>query len=122
MFGTSRVRVAVVAAVVASFVAPGAAYGLATTTTTTTVGGPHIPSPSDSTTTTVPSTGPTTTTTIPGPPTAMPTFALPTDSGLKLLQTMQLAQAQVKSAQAALPGAQRGVVAARRRTPPRAVT
>jgi len=112
MFGFSRARVLVVAAVVASVAAPAAAYG-ATTTTTVPVAGPSIPSPSDSTTT-LPS-GPTTTTTIPPPPAAMPAFTLPTNSGLQLLQTMQLAQAQVKAALAAVPAAKRGVAAAEKK-------
>ena len=122
MFGLSRARVAVVAAVVVGLSAPGAAYGLATTTSTTatttttvTIGGPPIPLPSDSTTTTLPPTGPTTTTTIPSPPAAMPAFTLPTDSGLKLLQTMQQANADLKAAQAALGAAQRGVTSAKKR-------
>src|SRR5713101_4947730 len=107
MFGLSRARVAVVAGVLASVVAsvaaPGTAYGLATTTTTT-IGGPKVPPPSVSSTTTVPSTGPTTTTTIPPPP--MPAFALPTDSGLQLLQTMQQAKADLKAAEGGLGPAQ----------------
>ena len=86
MFGLSRVRVAVVAAVIASLRRhPGAAYGLATPTTTsttsTTIGGPPIPTPGSTPTTTPPATGPTTTTTIPPPPAAMPAFTLPTDVG-----------------------------------------
>jgi hypothetical protein len=122
MFGISRARVAVVAAVVVSCAAPGAAYGLATTTTTstvlttpTTIGGPPIPVPSPSSTTTIPATGPTTTTTIPPPPAAMPAFTLPTDSGLKLLQAMQLANAELKSAQGALGRAERAVATAKKK-------
>jgi hypothetical protein len=119
MFANSRARVAVVAAVVVGLSAPGAAYGLATTTSTTAtttttvaIGGPPVPLPSDSTTTTLPPTGPTTTTTIPPPPAAMPAFSLPADSGLKLLQTMQQANADLEAAQAGLAAAQRGVTTA----------
>jgi hypothetical protein len=119
MFRLSRARVAVAAAVVASFVAPGAAYGLATTTTTsttsTTIGGPRIPGSPDASTTTLPATGPTTTTTIPPPPAAMPAFQLPTNSGLQLLQTMQQANLELKAAQAGLAPAQRAVATARKR-------
>ena len=116
MFGLPRVRVAFVAAIVASFLAPGAAYGLATPTTTstpTTVGGPPIPVPSGSSTTTVP--GPTTTTTIPPPPAAMPVFTLPTNSGLELLQTMQRANAALKAAQLGLDPAKRGFASAQKK-------
>ena len=114
MFGHSRARVAVVAAVVASVAAPGAAYALATPTTTkptttTTIGGPRIPSPSDGSTTTVPSTGPTTTTTIPGPPPEMPAFTLPTSVGIELLKTMQQAKTDLTAAQGGLGPAEAGV-------------
>jgi hypothetical protein len=122
MFGLTRMRVAVVAVVLASVAAPGVAYGATTpttapptpTTTTTTlpVGGPSIPTPGESTTTTVPAAGPTTTTTIPPPPAAMPAFTLPTDSGLQLLQTMQQAKLDLKAAQDALGGAKTGVAKA----------
>ncbi len=129
MFGTRRARVLLVAAVAVGMVAavavPGVASGLSTPAPTTTptpapttapttgpttptkVGGPHIPSPSDSTTTSVP--GPTTTTTIPPPPPEMPAFTLPTDSGLQLLQVMQKAKADLLSAEHALAAAKRGV-------------
>jgi hypothetical protein len=122
MFGLTRMRVAVVAVVLASVAAPGVAYGATTTTTapptpsttTTTlpVGGPSIPTPGESTTTTVPAAGPTTTTTIPPPPAAMPAFTLPTNSGLQLLQTMQQAKLDLKAAQDALGGAKTGVAKA----------
>jgi Mannosyl-glycoprotein endo-beta-N-acetylglucosaminidase len=122
MFGLSRARAAVVAGVLASVVAsvaaPGFAYGLAaapTTTTTTTIDGPKIPPPPAGSTTTLPSTGPTTTTTtttIPPPP--MPAFALPTNAGLQLLQTMQQAKADLKAAQDGLGPAQAAVAAARK--------
>ncbi len=120
MFGLSRARVAVVAAVVASVAAPGAAYALATPTTTkptttTTIGGPRIPSPSDGSTTTVPSTGPTTTTTIPGPPPEMPAFTLPTSVGIELLKTMQQAKTDLTAAQGGLGPAEAGVAAARKK-------
>jgi hypothetical protein len=118
MFRLSRAPVAVAVAVVASFAAPGAAYGLATTTTTattsTTIGGPKIPPP-DASTTTLPTTGPTTTTTIPPPPPAMPAFNLPTNSGLQLLQSMRQANLDLKAAQAGLAPAQRSVAAAGKR-------
>ena len=119
MFRLSRAPVAVAVAVVASFAAPGAAYGLATTTTTattsTTIGGPKIPAPPDASTTTLPTTGPTTTTTIPPPPPAMPAFNLPTNSGLQLLQSMRQANLDLKAAQAGLAPAQRSVAAAGKR-------
>jgi hypothetical protein len=119
MFRLSRAPVAVAVAVVASFAAPGAVYGLATTTTTattsTTIGGPKIPAPPDASTTTLPTTGPTTTTTIPPPPPAMPAFNLPTNSGLQLLQSIKQANLDLKAAQAALAPAQRSVAAARKR-------
>src|SRR5439155_14397543 len=115
MFGPSRARAAVVAGVLASVVAsvaaPGIASGLAATTTTTTTVGPIIPPVPGSSTTTVPSTGPTTTTTIPPPP--MPAFALPTDSGLQLLQTMEQAKTDLKAAESGLGPAQSAVAAAR---------
>src|SRR5437016_11752271 len=123
MFGLSRARAAVVAGVLASVVAsvaaPGFAYGLAavpTTTTTTTIDGPRIPPPPAGSTTTLPSTGPTTTTTtttIPPPP--MPAFALPTNAGLQLLQTMQQAKTDLKAAQDGLGPAQAAVAAARKK-------
>jgi Mannosyl-glycoprotein endo-beta-N-acetylglucosaminidase len=119
MFRLSRAPVAVAVAVVASFVAPGAVYGLATTTTTattsTTIGGPKIPAPPDASTTTLPTTGPTTTTTIPPPPPAMPAFNLPTNSGLQLLQSIKQANLDMNAAQAGLAPAQRSVAAARKR-------
>jgi hypothetical protein len=115
---------------VAPAAVPGVAAGLSPTTTTvpkhpptstpttgpttsTTIGGPAIPSPSDPTTTTVP--GPTTTTTIPGPPPEMPAFALPTDSGLQLLQAMQKAKADLLAAQHALAAAKHAVVVSEKR-------
>jgi hypothetical protein len=136
MFGLTRVRAslgaAIVMAVATSIAVPGIAYGLPSTTpttahaaphtpatpptsttvptTSTTIGGPPIPSPSDPTTTTVP--GPTTTTTIPPPPAAMPAFTLPTNSGLELLQTMQEAKVALKAAQGGIAAAQRQVAAA----------
>ncbi len=123
MFVLARARVSpvvvvavVAAALVVSIAAPGIAYGATTTTTapapktSTTLGGPHIPSPSDPTTTTVP--GPTTTTTIPPPPAAMPTFSLPTNSGLELLKTMQAAKLELKTARDGIAPAQRAVTAA----------
>jgi hypothetical protein len=119
MFGIPRVRVAFAAAVVLSVLAPGTAYGVVTTTvsstpTTAPHGGAHpIAGPSISSTTTVPSTGPTTTTTIPGPPPAMPAFTLPTNSGLALLQTMQLAKADLKGAQHGLAPARAALASAR---------
>ncbi len=119
MFRLSRAPVAVAVAVVASFAAPGAVYGLATTTTTattsTTIGGPKIPAPPDASTTTLPTTGPTTTTTIPPPPPAMPAFTLPTDAGLQLLQSIKQANLDMNVAQAGLAPAQRSVAAARKR-------
>jgi hypothetical protein len=119
MFGLSRARVAVVAAVIASFLAPGAAYGLATTTTSTssttstTIGGPRVPPARDAPTTAP--TGPTTTTTIPPPPAAMPAFNLPPDAGIQLLKTMQQANADLKAAQLGLGPAARGVAAAKKK-------
>jgi hypothetical protein len=121
MFGHSRARVAVVAAVVVSFLAPGAAYGLATTTTSTssttstTIGGPPVPPAPGAPTTAPPASGPTTTTTIPPPPPAMPAFNLPTDAGLQLLKTMQQANADLKAAAHAMPTAQRGVAIAQKK-------
>jgi len=120
MFGISRARVAVVAAVIASCAAPGAAYGLATpstssSTTSTTIGGPPIPTPGSTPTTAPPATGPTTTTTIPPPPAAMPAFNLPTDAGIQLLKTMQQADADLKAAGHGLGPAQHGVAVARQK-------
>jgi len=105
MFGLSRAPVALVVAVVASVLSPVAAYGAVGTTTV----------PSSGPTTTVPSSGPTTTTTIPPPPAAMPSFSLPTNSGLELLNAMRLAEASLMAAQKGLGPATRGVVTARRK-------
>jgi hypothetical protein len=136
MFGASRARVFLVAAiavtVAASVALPGIAYGLAPTTTlpksppktppapkpappttSTTIGGPAIPSPSDPTTTTVP--GPTTTTTIPAPPPEMPAFTLPTNSGLELMQTMQQAKVDLEIARGGIGAASRRLASAQKK-------
>jgi phage shock protein A len=109
MFGRrrSRARLAVAAVVCASFTVPGTAYGLAAVTAT--------PATATPATTTPATTAPAPTTTIPGPPPEMPTFGLPTNSGIELLQAMQKAKADLKAARDGMKPAKQAVATAERR-------
>jgi Mannosyl-glycoprotein endo-beta-N-acetylglucosaminidase len=116
MFGCTRGRVALVAAVVAMVNTSAAASGLTPSTTPSTIAAqPPVSAAASTTTSTQPANHPSTTTTIPRPPPAMPAFTLPTNSGLQLLLGMQRAQAALKAAQLGLGPAQRGIVTAQRK-------